>query len=566
MTSNSSLRTAPARALAPLLVALGLLASSCGESSPPGGAADADTAAVLPVGPAEPFAPATPAVPPALTHRNLSFDERFVLSWGTSPDPIPLNEPFVLRLVVARADSPDLPDADATIDMSALMPEHGHGMSHVPAVTSLGDGEFLVMGLLFHMSGRWDLIVNVRSGRDFAQTVMEIEVSPPPVSVTASAAVEFSDVELRRILRASPLLPAPPDPTNAVADDPAAARLGQFLFFDKQLSADGTVGCVTCHQPERAFTDGRQLAHGLADLTRHSPALWNLAHDRYFFWDGRTDSLWSQALQPLEDAREHGLSREAVLARLRDDEQLARAYRVVFGPLPDTGDQAETDLAFVNVGKAIAAYVARLVSDRAPFDVFVEGLIEDDAQKLTALSPVAQRGLKRFMGSGNCHLCHSGPLFSDQEFHSTRVPPLTAELGEDQGRQLGVTQLLADPFNGIGRFSDDAGEAAHLKLDYIKSRVDNIGQFKTPSLRNVGVTAPYMHQGQFATLRDVLRHYSTFENAFDPIRNHFERTLVPLELTDEQMDELQAFLHSLTDIDIDPALLTQPASPLLAGA
>jgi len=439
-------------------------------------------------------------------------------------------------------------------------------MSHVPLVTKLADGDFLVKGMLFHMSGRWDLVVNVRSGKDFAQAVIETEVRTPPATVTTKAAVEFSEAELRRILRASPLLPAPPDPTNAVAADPAAARLGQFLFYDTRLSVDGSVGCVTCHLPDLAFADGRQLGRGIDDLTRHSPGLWNLAHNRYFFWDGRADSLWSQALKPLEDAREHGIDRSDVIALLREDDRLERAYHGIFGPLPAVGDAEGLDVAFSNVGKSIAAYVARITSDRAPFDVFVEGLIEDDAGKLAALSPAAQRGLKRFMGSGNCHLCHSGPLFTDQEFHSTRVPPLTAELGEDPGRQEGVRQLLADPFNGLGAFSDDTGEAAHLKLDYTRSRVDNYGQFKTPSLRNVSVTPPYMHQGQFATLRDVLHHYSTFENAFDPIRNHFELTLVPLELGKTEMDELEAFLNALTDTEIDPALLSQPASPLLDGA
>jgi cytochrome c peroxidase len=446
------------------------------------------------------------------------------------------------------------------------MPEHGHGMNRVPLITKIGDGEFLVQGMLFHMSGRWDLIVNVRAERAFAQAVFETEITEPPATAAGRAAVEFSDAELRRILRASPLPPAKPDTTNAFATDPAAAHFGQFLFYDLSLSADGSVGCVTCHLPDLAFADGRQLSRGIDDLERHSPGLWNLGHNRFFFWDGRADSLWSQALQPLEDPREHGIDRQIVLETIRDDPLLARAYREVFGPLPPPDDAQGTDVAFANVGKSIAAFVARLTSDRAPFDVFVEGLVEDDADKLAALSPAAQRGLKRFMGDANCHLCHSGPNFTDQEFHSTRVPPLTPELGDDPGRQEGVRLLLEDPFNGLGAFSDDTGPAAHLKLDYTKPRVDNYGQFKTPSLRNVAVTPPYMHQGQFATLRDVLHHYSTFENAFDPIRNHFELTLVPLELEETEMDELEAFLQSLTDTDIDPALLSQPASPSLDGA
>lgn len=545
----------PLRSIAPMLLAL-LLAPACGDSAPGDGKDGA----------AEPAAEVVDAGPPALTQRNESFDGKFVLSWGTTPHPIPHNESFTLRVLVARAETPDVPDATATLDVSALMPEHGHGMNRVPLIESIGDGDFLVKGMLFHMSGRWDLIVNVRAERAFAKAVIETEITAPPATAAGRAAVEFSDAELSRILRASPLLPAPPDPTNAFAADPAAARLGQFLFYDLSLSADDSVGCVTCHLPDLAFTDGQQLGRGIDDMERHSPGLWNLGHNRYFFWDGRADSLWSQALQPLEDAREHGIDRQIVLATIRNDPLLARAYGEVFGPLPPAGDAEGVDVAFVNVGKSIAAFVAQLTSDRAPFDVFVEGLVEDDAEKLAALSPTAQRGLKRFMGNANCHLCHSGPNFTDQEFHSTRVPPLTAKLGEDPGRQEGVRRLLEDPFNGLGAFSDDTGQAAHLKLDYTKPRVDNYGQFKTPSLRNVGVTPPFMHQGQFATLRDVLHHYSTFENAFDPIRNHFELTLVPLGLSETEMDELEAFLHALTDTDIDPALLSQPKSPSLDGA
>jgi cytochrome c peroxidase len=427
-----------------------------------------------------------------------------------------------------------------------------------------------------------------------AVTVAAAVVGATALSVPAAAqAVPFTETERARILQLSPLPPPPPDPTNAWGDDPGAARLGQRLFHDARLSADGSVSCATCHPAEGHFADGRQLARGLQQMTRHAPALWNVAYNRWFFWDGRADSLWSQALSPLEDPREHGTTRRAVVALLREDPDLRAEYERVFGPLPDVagpaGAAGESGAAeatvtsgasgasgasdgdgaapadvpeavtrvFVNAGKAIAAYERRLLSRRAPFDVFVEGLREDDPEKLAALSASAQRGLRLFVGRASCRLCHSGPELTDKEFHSTRVVPLREDLRKDPGRLEGIALVLDSPFNGRSPWSDDP-QAGAEKLAYLRAVPDNIGQFKTPTLRNVALTAPYMHQGQTATLRDALRHYSTFERTYDPNPGHFERMLVPLHLSEQELDDLLAFLESLTDVAIDPALLGPP--------
>jgi cytochrome c peroxidase len=383
-------------------------------------------------------------------------------------------------------------------------------------------------------------------------------------------AVEFTDTERARVLQLSPLPPPPPDPTNAWADDADAARLGQRLFYDARLSVDGTVSCATCHPVDKHFADGRQLARGLGDLERHAPALWNVAYNRWFFWDGRADSLWAQALLPFEDAREHGFTRAGIVRVLREDPLYRAGYEQVFGPLPElpaetagsaTDDPADVPeavtRAFVNVGKAIAAYERLLISRRAPFDVFVEGLREEDDEKLAALDASAQRGLQLFVGRGNCRLCHSGPELTDREFHSTRVVPLRHDLRKDPGRLGGITQLFESPFNGRSKWSDDPDAGAE-RLAFLRSSPDMIGQFKTPTLRNVALTPPYMHQGQTPTLRDVLRHYSTFENTYDPNAGHFERMLVPMHFSVQELDDLLAFLESLTDVSIDPALLGPP--------
>jgi len=388
---------------------------------------------------------------------------------------------------------------------------------------------------------------------------------PPP-------APDFTPEELALILDLSPLPPPPPDPTNRFADDPRAQRLGQFLFHDTRLSSNGQVSCATCHPADRHLADGRPFAQALGTSDRHTPALWNVAHNRWFFWDGRADSLWAQATQPIENPLEMGFTRLGVLQLFAADAALRGAYEDLFGPLPPVPDAPAdaallpaaawpaVDAFYANVAKAIAAHERRFVSDRAPFDVFVEGLRDGDPAKLSALTPSARRGLRLFIGRGQCDLCHAGPNFTDLEFHSTRVPLARKELRRDSGRHSGIEKLLADPFNGAGPHSDDPA-TGRARLEFLGTRSDLIGQFKTPSLRNVAVTPPYMHAGQFATLRDVLRHYSTFENAFDHTPGHFERMLAPLNLTEEETLDLQAFLESLTDVDLDPALLAAPAGP-----
>ncbi|RKY22323.1 MAG: hypothetical protein DRQ55_01415 [Planctomycetota bacterium] len=405
----------------------------------------------------------------------------------------------------------------------------------------------------------------------------------------SASALVLTPAEISLALEFSPLPAPPPDPTNAVADDAAAARLGQALFFDQRLSGPGEISCASCHQPELGWGDGRKLAQGVAQHPRHSMTLWNVAHNRWFFWDGRKDSLWSQALAPLEDPREHAASRLQIAHSLASDRGYARAYADVFGALPDLSDSARfpprgrpvpgdegheharawasmdaadqrlVDQVFVNVGKAIAAFERRISSDRAPFDVFVEGLRTGDERSLAAISPSAQRGFALFAGKARCLLCHDGPLFSDREFHANRVP--TGE-GVDPGRALGIVRLLEDPFNGSSEHADDGGLLARTKLSFPRVGWELPGVFKTPSLRNVAVTAPYMHEGQLATLEQVIAFYSSLEGAAPP-GMHDEKILQPLHLSAGEQADLLAFLRALTDEQLPQELTVAPATPYL---
>ncbi|MGE4608153.1 MAG: cytochrome-c peroxidase [Myxococcota bacterium] len=272
------------------------------------------------------------------------------------------------------------------------------------------------------------------------------------MTVQLAGALEFSAEEIRKIAQHSPLGPPPPDLTNAFAGDPGAARLGQFLFFDKRLSAQNDVSCATCHDPRRGFANAAARGSGTGGLAtaRHVPTLLNNAYNRWFFWDGRADSAWSQATQPLEIPSEHGADRLQIVHLASRTPEIRSSYEAVFGKLPDLSDPQRfpahaapmpddlprarawkgmsaadrdvVDRVFTNLTKAIAAYERALVSRDSAFDRFVAQLVSNRPEAASALSESAQRGLRLFIGRGNCRLCHSGPNFSDGEFHDTALP------------------------------------------------------------------------------------------------------------------------------------------------
>jgi len=358
--------------------------------------------------------------------------------------------------------------------------------------------------------------------------------------------VVFTEEELFQIRKLSPLPEPPPSPTNAFADHPGAARFGQKLFYDSRLSANGKVSCATCHDPTKGFSDGRALAEGLSTTDRHSQSLWNVAHQRWFFWDGRADSLWSQALQPLFDKKEMGATVDLVRKVVVEDSALQSDYQELFGQESHHSD----DRFLSNLGKAIEAYERKLISKGSPFDHFV-------ADPNTAnFSESARRGLRIFVGRGQCISCHSGPDFSDREFHNIGLSR-NPELPRDSGRYTGIRKVKSDRFNGTGEFSDDRSKETNIKLRYLVVKTNNLAEFKTPGLRNVALTAPYMHDGRFKTLREVFHHYSKLPGG--PPLGHREETLQRLHFTEQEMQDLEAFLYSLTGENPDQTLMEPPA-------
>ncbi len=395
---------------------------------------------------------------------------------------------------------------------------------------------------------------------------------PPPLGLPAELVAELLTMRPE---------PPPPDPTNRFSEDAAAQRLGHRLFFDVNLSRNGLASCSGCHDPDRYFSgiltyDG----HGGLDF-RQPPSLVDVAQQPWLFWDGRADSLWAQVRTPLESPDELNFDRVR-LARFVREWPLVRAdYEAAFGPLPDPvfwarlparakpsdepyeavmdtawanmdpEDQAVIERILSNVGKALAAFQRQLVTPPSPFDVFLEGLVTRDPAQLAALDEAALRGLRLFMGPAGCANCHAGPTLSDGTFHNlglSRLPdgPL------DEGRAAGIPQVLTDRFNAAGPYSDDpAGERAQ-RLGFLAVEAEDLGAFRTATLRNVTETWPYMHDGRFRTLEEVVVYKTSLPDL--PALGERDPRLEPYPATPEEIADLVAFLRSLTAPPVDEQL------------
>ncbi len=361
--------------------------------------------------------------------------------------------------------------------------------------------------------------------------------------------------EIRLILRHGPW-PAPwqRDVSNRVSGKPAAIAFGEQLFFESRLSITGTVSCATCHVPEKNWADGRKLGLALAEVDRNTPSVLNVRYQRWFGWDGANDSLWSQSVRPLLDAREMGASESHVAQRLRGDAALSCGYRQAFGHAPAADDEA----LMMDIGKALAAFQETLVTGRTPFDDFRDAVQRNDWKAAAAYPANALRGARIFMGKGNCSLCHFGPQFTNGEFHEIGIPIVRKSGGIDWGRYQGIKLLRASRLNLLGAYSDDKTRATAQSTRFIDLAPQTFEQFKAPGLRNLALSAPYMHNGHLATLREVVRHYSEIDVSLLHQAHVYagdvyaqavptDTVLQPLKLSDAEIDDVVAFLESLSE-------------------
>ncbi len=350
----------------------------------------------------------------------------------------------------------------------------------------------------------------------------------------------FTQAEIARILQHGPWPPAlQRDPSNRVSGEPEAIALGKTLFFETRLSGNGKSSCATCHLPGLHFTDGKKRGEGFVELDRNTPGLLNVRLNRWFGWDGAADSLWAQSVRPIVDKREMAASTTHVGKLVRDDAKLADAYRKAFG----MGPQSDDDLVTVNAGKALAAFQETLVTPRTSFDDFRDALERGDAEAAKRYPAAAQRGLKTFVGKGNCFVCHFGPNFTNGEFGDIGIPFFAAAGRVDPGRYGGIQKLLESRANLLSTFSDDAARSSAAGTRHVSLEHRNWGEFRVPSLRNAANTAPYMHNGHLATLGDVVRYYSNLNE--DRLHADGEKILRPLRLSEAEIADLVAFLESL---------------------
>ncbi len=418
---------------------------------------------------------------------------------------------------------------------------------------------------------------------------------PPPIDAPPDADPDaLTPTELAAIAQLSPLPAVPADTTNAFADNAAAAALGQMLFFDKSYAGalavgddtdasalgmvgeTGKVACASCHTAGSMQIDDQRSVPNNVSLgcdygPRNALGIVNSSHYAWTNWGGRFDSQWSLPLGVAENPKLMNSTRLTIAHMLWNKYRVE--YNAIF-PVPldpsldptatdasrfpasgkpgqatydgmATADKLIVDTIYANYGKAIAAYMRKLVSGNSRFDQFVAG-------DRSALTSSEIQGLKLFLAKG-CVQCHSGPAFSDQKFHALVVAQTGPHVPtSDLGRYTDVVPLLASPFNTNGVFSDDTNTG---RLTGLAQDTSQQGQFRTKGLRNVALSGPFMHDGTLATLDDVIAFYD--QGGGDPGTTGIVKDplIQPLGLTATERGELVAFLDALTGDPISAMLL-----------
>ena len=283
-------------------------------------------------------------------------------------------------------------------------------------------------------------------------------------------------------------------PVKHPKDNPSTAAkisLGKQLYFDKRLSSDNTISCASCHEPNKGFSNGERFATGVGGKVggRSAPTVINAAYNRFQFWDGREPSLEAQALGPIQNPIEMNMSLEDVVAKLNKIDGYKKQFQAVFG----------SDVTSDGIGKSIAAYERTVLSGDAPYDRFKAG-------DTKALSEAAERGRKLFFGKAHCSACHVGSNFTDKGFHNVGI--------------------------GMDHKNPDVGRMAISKLP------EDRGSFKTPTLREIARTGPYMHDGSLKSLEDVVNHYNK-----GGIKNdQLDEEIYPRNLSEKEKADLVTFL------------------------
>ena len=341
-------------------------------------------------------------------------------------------------------------------------------------------------------------------------------------------------------------LPAVPVP----ADNPQSAEkiaLGDRLFNDVRFSATGTVSCATCHAADKGFTDSPlKTSKGINDLrgTRNAPTVLNAAFNKTQFWDGRSPSLEDQSQHPFLNPVEMGLpNHDPILKIVKSEPEYVAAFEAAF-------DVTSGQIEMMHVMKAIASFERTKVAGNSPWDRWYFG------DEKGAISAAAERGFTVFLGNGRCVSCHvieqDQAVFTDHLFHNIGVGmnDIQARISELAGAFLKAKAAGMDV--DVAVLTDP--DVSHLGRFAVDEQLSSMGGFKTPTLRNIALTPPYMHDGSLATLREVVVHYKNggVTNEGDPVNDFLDGGMRPLNLTDQDIDDLVAFMEALTSEGLEP--------------
>ena len=323
-------------------------------------------------------------------------------------------------------------------------------------------------------------------------------------------------------------------PIRSASLSNAKVELGRTIFFDRRLSENGTISCATCHDPASAFTSNDAVAIGTRNQegARNAPTLLNSRYSQSYFWDGRARTLEEQAKQPLLNPNEMGMQNEtALVERVSGIAEYRKSFRRVF---PCEGITLNT------IAVAIAAFERSLISRNAPFDRFITG-------DKTALTEIQKQGWELFKGKAKCIDCHSHslrePFFTDAKFHNTgvRAKELAFEVLSQRADEIRTKQTTQD----ISKLAHDP-EFSDLGRFLVTKEPKDLGAFKTPTLRDIALTGPYMHDGSIRTLLDVVRFYNQ-----GGVKNpSLDEKMAPLNLTEQEMNAIVEFLRALTSNDV----------------
>ena len=491
--------------------------------------------------------------------------------------------------IASITDAQGIAFTPSVLYLDGGMPGHGHGLPSAPRFTQhLGGADYLLEGMTLNMPGDWRFVVTVGGAAGTDSAVFDLNIQPGEIGASeqtspANAASPWSSTELALIesLRLDKLKP-PVDESNRFLGNAKAIAVGEALFNEVGLSATGEVSCATCHQADKGFADGKRFSVGSKQTVRHTPALLGISHADWFYWDGRRDSLWAQAITPIETVGEMDNNRTDAIRFIANHPDYSSAFRELaseeaafFPELSDTQrfpigaspfgagklswhrmaqtDKTNINRAYATLGKFLASFEATLQHKAGAFDQWASTEAVKANSQGNPFGADEQAGLKLFLDlpKTQCLRCHNGALFTNQGFHNVATSESLisdpTRSSHDFGRMLGLQAVIVDPFNCSGEFSDASSEGCqHLTFARRQNLNETIdGAFKVPSLRNLQNTAPYFHDGRFATLEDVMEHYRNQKTDGKGERVDRVSEVPDIDITDTERDQLVAFLKAL---------------------